>query len=251
MSEQRPHQTATIDPRTLITGFESGEEITDGVPVEQPQFIDPRAFFENLRHRHGEKARAEYLAFREGEVILREGDDVRKLLLMRCGEVALLTGGKLVSTYVADRQARNGASAIISAADYCYSTPSSYMAVAQTHVEILAIDTRVLRDMGLQDTILLLCRNMLLFSDMAVAMRAKIEEEFERTGLPCFSPDLPEDQILRMEPASFEEYYRDFAARAMADLMAGRIYRAREEHRSTAIVALPRQAYPITAFKSF
>jgi len=251
MDGSHQHPTGSIDPRTFFDDLDHGGETAPEASEASADIIDPREFFDRLVHRLGDRAKPEYLAFRAGDVILRQGEHVRSLLLMRYGEVGLSIDGCLVSTYIADRKTRNGASPIISAADYCYSTPSSYAATALTDVEIMAIDTRVLKDMGQRDTILLLCRNLALFSDMAQAMREKLREEFERTGLPCFSPDLPEDKILRFQPHSFEPYYLDFASRAMAELMAGRIYRAREDMRSTAIAALPPQAYPLTTFKSF
>lgn len=205
---------------------------------------DPRAFFDTLEHELGDKARPDYLAFREGEEIVREGEHVRRLLMMRYGEADLTTGGRRICTYVADQTQRRGAMPIISASDYCYSTPSGTTAVARTDVEILAFDTRVLKDMGRRGTIFVLFRNLLLFSDMGVPARRMLQAEFDRTGMFCFDPGLPEDKILRLEPETCEEYYLDFGLRAMSELMTGRIVRAREDLRSTAISALPRHLIP-------
>src|SRR5687768_8463340 len=172
---------------------------------------DPRAFFKTLVHDLGPKAAPSYLAFRPGEVIMEECAPVNRMLIVRHGDVEARTAGKHVCTYIADQKARFDTLPILSASDYCYNSGSSYTYVAQTHVEILAIDTRVLIDMGKRDTILVLLRNLILFSDMGARLREKIAEEFERTGLVCFDPNQPESKILRHEPHAFEEYYRDFA----------------------------------------
>ncbi len=209
---------------------------------------DPHAFFESLTHDLGPKAKPEYQAYREGEVILEECAPVRRMLIVRYGDVAVTAGGRHVCRYIADQSKRSGALPILSASDYCYSSGSTYTYLAETHVEILAIDTRVLIDMGKKRTTLTLLRNLILFSDMGARLREKIAEEFERTGLPCFSPTLPEDKVLRYEPAAFEEYYLDFALRVMGELTIGRMVRS--DCPSTAIAALPRPAW-MTRSKSF
>jgi len=201
----------------------------------------PREFFETLEHELGKKARPEYLAFRPGEVILKQRDPVRQMMLVRYGDVEISHDGKPVCVYVSDPETRNGALPILSASDYCYGRPSGDTYVALTEVEIMTIDTRMLIDMGKRETILVLMRNMILFSDMGADLRQKIKEEFETTGLICFNPQLPESKILRHEGATFEEYYLDFALRTMFQLLMGRMVRS--DHRSTAIVALPRAAW--------
>lgn len=245
MSEKR--ETSTIDPRTLIEGIDE----SDGVPVLPTGIIDPHEFFDRLTHRDGDKAETRLRIYGAGDMILPQGGHVDRLLMLLEGEVELAIDGKLISTYLTGRDGRNGAWPIISAADYFYSTPSSYAATALAKSKVVEIDTRLLRTLGKKGDILLVCRNLLLFSDMAVAMREKLEEEFERTGLPCFAPEVSEGLKLRLEPGAFESHYLDFALRAMADLMAGRNYRTRAEMRSTAIVALPRQMFPLTTFKNF
>ena len=208
----------------------------------------PREFFETMEHERGRKAKPEYLAFRAGEIILKQGDPVRHLMLVRYGEVEISHGGKPVCSYVSDPGARHGALPILSASDYCYGRRSADTYVALTEVEIVTIDTRLLIDMGKRETILVLLRNLVLFSDMGAALRQMISKEFERTGLVCFDPTLPESKVLRHEGATFEEYYLDFALRAMFELMVGRMVRS--DHRSTAIVALRRPS-EMTHAKSF
>lgn len=209
---------------------------------------DPQAFFRILTHDLGPKAKPEYLTYHAGETILEECAPVRRMLIVRHGDVEARSAGRRVCTYIADRDSRFDALPILSASDYCYSSGSSYDYVALTHVEILAIDTRVLIDMGKRDTVLVLLRNLVLFSDMGAKLREMIAQEFDRTGLICFNPKLSEEEILRLEPHTFEEYYRDFALRAMADLTVGRM--ARSDYPSTAITALPRPAW-MTREKSF
>jgi hypothetical protein len=199
---------------------------------------DPRAFFETLQHDLGPKAKPEYLVYRPREVILEESAPVRRMLIVRHGEVAAWSGGKHVCDYIADKEARHGSLPILSASDYCYSSGSTYTYVAAEHVEILAIDTRVLIDMGKKRTALALLRNMILFSDMGAKLREKIAEEYARTELACFAPDLPESALLRDDPETNEKHYLDFALRALGELTIGRMMRS--DHRSTAIVALKR-----------
>jgi len=209
---------------------------------------DPRAFFETLTHDLGPKARPEYLAYRPGEVILEESAPVRRMLLVRHGDVAAMSNGRRVSTYIAEPANRYGNLPVLSATDYCYSSGSSYTYVAETSVETMTIDTRVLIDMGKRNTNLVLFRNLVLFSDMGAALRKKITEEFERTGLMCFSPEVPEEDLLRYHPSVFEEYYLDFAHRVMGELTIGRMVRS--DHPSTAIVALERPSW-MTSPKSY
>lgn len=210
--------------------------------------FDPRAFFETLTHDLGSRAKPEYLAYRPGQVIMEESAPVRRMLLVRHGDVAAFSNGRRVCTYIADPGDRFGAIPILSASDYCYSSGSSYEYVAETDVEIMTIDTRVLIDMGKRRTTLVLLRNLVLFSDMGARLREMIEEEFERTGLVCFNPALAEAKILRYEPQAFEEYYLDFALRAMGELTVGRMVRS--DCPSTAILALKRPGW-MTSDKSY
>ena len=211
---------------------------------------DPQTFFETLTHDLGPKARPEYLVYRPGETIVEEAAPVRRMLIVRHGDVTLTVRGERVCTYVADQQQRFGALPILSASDYCYSSGSSYTYVAATHVEILAIDTRVLIDMGKKRTALALLRNMVLFSDMGVPLRGKLADEFARTGIAGFNPEMPEDLILRHDAHLHEKSYLDFALRALGDLTIGRMVRS--DHPSTAIAPLKRPVgFPLTSFKSF
>jgi len=209
---------------------------------------DPREFFECLVHDLGPKAKPEYLAYRPGEVILEESAPVRRMLLVRHGSVIASSNGKHVCRYIADPANRYGNLPVLSATDYCYSSGSSYAYVAETDVEIMTIDTRILIDMGKRRTNLVLFRNLVLFSDMGKKLREKIAEEFDRTGLVCFGPDVPEKDVLRYHPAAFEEYYLDFALRVMGELTIGRMVRS--DHPSTAIVALERPSW-MTSPKRF
>jgi signal-transduction protein with cAMP-binding, CBS, and nucleotidyltransferase domain len=212
------------------------------------EITDPQAFFKNLTHDLGPKARPEYLAYRPGEVILEESAPVRRMLMVRYGDVVASTGDKMICRYISDHAARGGSLPILSATDYCYSSGSSYTYVAETDVEIMTIDTRILIDMGKRKTNLVLFRNLVLFSDMGVKLRQMIAEEFERTGLMCFSPEVSEEDILRYHPTTFEEFYLDFAMRAMGELTIGRMVRS--DHPSTAITALQRPAW-MTREKSY
>ncbi|HTK60022.1 MAG TPA: hypothetical protein VL283_02350 [Candidatus Baltobacteraceae bacterium] len=209
---------------------------------------DPQAFFKNLTHDLGPKAKPEYLAYRPREVILEESAPVRRMLMVRHGDIVALTGGAQVCRYIADPAARSGSLPILSATDYCYSSGSTYTYVAETSVEIMTIDTRVLIDMGKRRTTFVLLRNLVLFSDMGARLREKIAEEFDRTGLPCFDPALPEDMVLRLDPQRYEKDYLDFALRVMGELTIGRMVRS--DYPSTAITALPRPAW-MTRSKSF
>lgn len=202
---------------------------------------DPQAFFKNLTHDLGPKAKPEYLAYRPGEIILEESAPVRRMLMVRYGSVLATTNGKFNCRYITDPAASSGSLPILSATDYCYSSGSSYTYVAETPVEIVTIDTRVLIDMGKRRTTFVLLRNLVLFSDMGARLREKIKEEHDRTELPCFDPALPEDQVLRYEPRTYEKDYLDFALRVMGELTIGRMVRS--DHPSTAIAALPRTAW--------
>jgi|GEM_PF-3760359 len=209
---------------------------------------DPQAFFTMLAHDLGPKAKPEYLAYRAGETILEECAPVRRMLLVRHGDVVATVNGRHDCRYIADPKLRYDTLPILSATDYCYNSGSSYTYVAETAVEILTIDTRILIDMGKRKTNLVLFRNLVLFSDMGAVLRKKIADEFDRTGLMCFNPEVPEECLLRYHPAVFEEYYLDFALRVMGELTIGRIVRS--DHPSTAIVALERPSW-MTREKSF
>src|SRR6187551_338310 len=83
---------------------------------------DPQAFFRNLTHDLGPKAKPEYLAYRPREVILEESAPVRRMLMVRHGSVIASSNGKHVCRYIADPANRYGNLPVLSATDYCYSS---------------------------------------------------------------------------------------------------------------------------------
>lgn len=194
-------------------------------------------FFETLEHESEGKAKPEVLNFRHGQIILDEGQDVRKLMIVKEGTVEMRLGDRHIRTF----EGGTGKTPILCAKDYFHAATSTWRhVVISDTVKLLAVDSRLLIDMGCKQSLVVLLRELLRASDMAGELHLKLRDEFIATGNPGFNPKTPE-RYLCYDPAEHDAAYRGFAQRIMEELSLQRIKRSSRP--SIRIKALPRPSW--------